>query len=242
MVVQCAANHGSPDRYEFLLLILQLLFSLRLSFSCYPHVFTRAYFGNINFFGGGGDTSAKASSMLADLEATNSEAMFVFLSDVWLDVAAVTDRLRRLFSGYSSFPPTAFVLCGNFLSSVGERGYSARLKEHLKLLGEMIAEFPQLVSGSQFFFVPGPADPGSPNIFPRPPLPSALTADLARLVPSARFLTNPARVQYCTQEIVIFREDIATKMCRNTLHFPETGDVPGHFAKTITCQVLTPLF
>ena len=64
--------------------------------------------------------------MLADLEATNSEAMFVFLSDVWLDVAAVTDRLRRLFSGYSSFPPTAFVLCGNFLSSVGERGYSAR--------------------------------------------------------------------------------------------------------------------
>ena len=197
---------------------------------------TRAYFGNINFFGGEGETSAQASTMLADLEATNTEAMFVFLSDVWLDQASVMERLKRLFSGYSAFPPTAFVLCGNFLSCVGEPGYPAKLKEHLKLLGEMIAEFPTLVAESKFYLVPGPADPGSPNIFPRPPLPSFVTADLAKLVPCASFLTNPARVRYCTQEIVIFREDIATKMCRNAIHFPETGDVPGHLAKTLTCQ------
>jgi DNA polymerase epsilon subunit 2 len=197
---------------------------------------TRAYFGSINFFGGGGETSAKASTVLAELEATNSEAMIVFLSDVWLDLTSVMDRLRKLLQGYSAFPPTAFVLCGNFLSSPGESGYAARLREHLKLLGELIAEFPQLAAESQFLLVPGPADPGSPNIFPRPALPAHLTAELARLVPSARFLTNPARVQYCTQEIVIFREDIATKLCRNAIHFPESGEVPDHFAKTITCQ------
>ena len=197
---------------------------------------TRAYFGNVNFFGGGGDTSAKASTMLAELEATNTEAMFVFLSDVWLDVPSVMERLRRLFVGYSSFPPTAIVLCGNFLSCVGEQGYASKLREHLKLLGELVAEFPQLVAESRLLLVPGPADPGSPNIFPRPPLPPSLTQDLARLVPSAQFLTNPARVQYCTQEIVIFREDIATKLCRNAIHFPETGEVAEHFTKTITCQ------
>ena len=33
-----------------------------------------------------------------------------------------------------------------------------------------------------------------------------------------------------------------TKMCRNSIYYPETGDVSAHFAKTITCQAhLTPL-
>merc|ERR1712013_816697 len=128
---------------------------------------------------------------------------------------AVTDRLRRLFAGYNAFPPTAFVLAGNFLSSVGDSNYAIKLREHLKQLGEMIAEFPALVAESQFYLVPGPADPGSPPIFPRPPLPTHLTQDFARLVPNAKFLSNPARVQYCTQEIVIFREDIVT-LCTGT--------------------------
>ena len=56
--------------------------------------------------------------------------------------------------------------------------------------------------------------------FTRPPLPSHLTADLRRKVPSAEFPGNPCRLLYCTQEMVIFREDIMTKMCRNCLHFP----------------------
>merc|ERR1712179_85852 len=121
-------------------------------------------------------------------------------------------------------------------SCVGEPGYAAKLREHFKMLGEMIAEFPQLAEESMFFFVPGPTDPGSPNIFPRPPLPSHVTQDLSKNLPNVQFLSNPARVQYCTQEIVIFREDIVTKLCRNSIYFPETGEIPSHFAKTITCQ------
>jgi len=201
-----------------------------------PSNTTRAYFGNVNFFGGPSETSLKTSTVLADMEVNNPDAMFVFLSDVWLDKVSVTERLRRLFTGYNSMPPTAFVFCGNFLSTVGEPGYAGKLKEQFKLLGEMISQFSELASHSKFLFVPGPADPGSPNIFPRPPLPTHVTQDLAKLVPKAQFLTNPARVQYCTQEIVIFREDIVTKLCRNAIYFPETGEIPSHFAKTITCQ------
>jgi len=201
-----------------------------------PSATTRAYFGNVNFFGGPSDTSLKTSTALAEMEVNNPDSMFVFLSDIWLDNVSVVERLRRLFSGYNSMPPTAFVLCGNFLSCVGEPGYATKLREHFKMLGEMIAEFPQLAEDSMFFFVPGPADPGSPNIFPRPPLPSHVTQDLSRNLPKVQFLSNPARVQYCTQEIVIFREDIVTKLCRNSIYFPETGEIPSHFAKTITCQ------
>jgi len=207
-----------------------------------PSNTTRAYFGNVNFFGGPSETSLKTSTVLADMEVNNPDAMFVFLSDVWLDKVSVIDRLRRLFNGYNSMPPTAFVFCGNFLSTVGEHGYAGKLKEQFKMLGEMISQFSELASHSMFLFVPGPADPGSPNIFPRPPLPIHVTQDLAKMVPKAQFLTNPARVQYCTQEIVIFREDIVTKLCRNAIYFPETGEIPSHFAKTITCQAhLAPL-
>ena len=38
------------------------------------------------------------------------------------------------------------------------------------------------------------------------------------------------------QEIVIFREDIVTKMCRNCVYFPESGDIPSHFGRTILSQ------
>jgi len=201
-----------------------------------PSSTTRAYFGNINFFGGPSETSLKTSTVLCEMEANNTDAMFVFLSDVWLDNVSVVEKLRTLFAGYNSMPPTAFVLCGNFLSCVGESGYSSKLKDHFKMLGEMIAGYPQLAAESMFLFVPGPADPGSPNIFPRPPLPRHITKELQKNVPNAKLLSNPARVQYCTQEIVIFREDIVTKMCRNAIYFPETGEIPTHFAKTITCQ------
>ena len=76
------------------------------------------------------------------------DAMFCFLSDVWLDQVNVTDHLRKLFAGYNSMPPSVFVFCGNFLSQVGEANYARKLREHLKLLGEMISEYEHIASQS----------------------------------------------------------------------------------------------
>jgi len=45
----------------------------------------RSCFGNINFFGGPSLTSVKTSAKLQQLESSNDDAMFVFLSDIWLD-------------------------------------------------------------------------------------------------------------------------------------------------------------
>jgi DNA polymerase epsilon subunit 2 len=51
--------------------------------------FCRSYFGNINFFGGFGNQCAKSSTKLKQIEQENQDAMFVFLSDVWLDQVKV---------------------------------------------------------------------------------------------------------------------------------------------------------
>lgn len=62
----------------------------------------------------------------------------------------------------------------------------------------------------------------------RPALPDYVSEEFRKRVPKSVFATNPCRIQYCTQEIVVFREDILTKMCRNCVHFPETGDISTH--------------
>nr|KAF6393284.1 DNA polymerase epsilon 2, accessory subunit [Pipistrellus kuhlii] len=63
-----------------------------------PSSTTRAYYGNINFFGGPSNTSVKTSAKLKQLEDENKDSMFVFISDVWLDQAEVLEKLHTMFS------------------------------------------------------------------------------------------------------------------------------------------------
>ncbi|KFW76731.1 DNA polymerase epsilon subunit 2, partial [Manacus vitellinus] len=208
-----------------------------------PSATTRAFYGNINFFGGPSSSSVKASAKLKQLEEENEDAMFVFLSDVWLDQAEVLEKLHMMFSGYSSAPPTCFFFCGNFSSAPYGKNQIQSLKGSLKALADIICEHPSIHKSSRFVFVPGPEDPGPGSILPRPPLAENITQEFRQLVPFSVFTTNPCRIQYCTQEIIIFREDLVNKMCRNCVRFPSSNmDIPNHFVKTILSQGhLTPL-
>ncbi|XP_065057553.1 DNA polymerase epsilon subunit 2-like [Rhopilema esculentum] len=202
-----------------------------------PSTVTRAHFGNINFFGGPSPTCVAASEKLKKIEQENQDAMFVFLSDVWLDQPKVMAKLRILFGGYAEVPPTLFVLCGNFCSKPYGTNYFKTMKGLFQDLANLIAEFQSLVENSRFVFVPGPQDPGPGNILPRPKIPENITHALKEKVPFSLFATNPCRIQYCTQEIIIMREDIVNKMCRNCIHLPSDSEsVPTHFVKTLQAQ------
>uniref|UniRef100_A0A670Y1Q0 DNA polymerase II subunit 2 n=1 Tax=Pseudonaja textilis TaxID=8673 RepID=A0A670Y1Q0_PSETE len=202
-----------------------------------PSAITRAYYGNINFFGGPSSTSVKSSAKLKQMEEENEDAMFVFLSDVWLDQAEVLENLRIMFSGYSAIPPTCFFFCGNFSSTPYGKNQIQSLKGTWNLSPSCF------FNKSRFVFVPGSEDPGPGSILPRPPLTENITEEFRQQVPFSVFTTNPCRVQYCTQEIIIFREDLVNKMCRNCVRFPNSSlDIPNHFVKTILSQGhLTPL-
>ncbi|XP_046401886.1 DNA polymerase epsilon subunit 2 isoform X1 [Ischnura elegans] len=203
---------------------------------------SRAYFGNLNVFGGPSPTNIKSSSKLFKIEQTNEDGIIVFLSDVWLDQIKVLQKLKVLFRGYSHFPPIAFVLMGNFLSTQHRSTYAHTLKSCLKDLADIIVEYPPILQNSRFIFVPGPIDPASANILPRTPLPRFVIKEFSEKIPSAIFASNPCRIQYCTKEIIVLRHDMVTKLCRNTIHFPSSGEIPDHFAKTIICQAtLSPI-
>lgn len=66
---------------------------------CNCYIISRAYYGNINFFGGPSATSVKTSTKLKQLEEENEDAMFVIVSDVWLDSEEVMEKLNIMFSG-----------------------------------------------------------------------------------------------------------------------------------------------
>ncbi|KAL6041608.1 hypothetical protein STEG23_034739 [Scotinomys teguina] len=131
-----------------------------------PSSTTRAYYGNINFFGGPSNASVKTSAKLRQLEDENKDAMFVFVSDVWLDQVQVLEKLHIMFSGYSPAPPTCFILCGNFSSAPYGKNQVQAMKDSLKSLADIICEYPSIHQSSRFVFVPGPEDPGFGSILP----------------------------------------------------------------------------
>ena len=62
--------------------------------------------------------------------------------------------------------------------------------------------------------------PSTLGSLPRAPLATKFTSHLASKVPNAIFATNPCRVRFYAQEIVIFRDDILKKMQR---HYKNNG-------------------
>lgn len=204
---------------------------------------TRSYFGSVNFFGGPSSTCAKSSVKLSAMMNENQDSMFVLISDVHLDDPRVMEKLATIFMGYVDAPPTAFVFMGNFSSKPYGPQKNQKLRENFKALGDLILGHPDLVGKSQFLFVPGPQDPSQANVLPRPPLPPAVVGGVSERVPGAHFCSNPARIQFCTREMVVFSEDLMSRFCRNSIRFPtKSGNLPAHFVKTLLAQAhLCPL-
>ncbi|XP_059610878.1 DNA polymerase epsilon subunit 2 [Phlebotomus argentipes] len=194
---------------------------------------SRAYFGTANTWGGRSKSLLKYSQRLKTVELTDTEATIIFLSDCWLDDATVMQKLRVLFEGYDDSPPVAIVLMGPFTRNPE---HYRLLKEKFTELANIIAQCPSIMAKTDVVLVPAVDDPPTSNILPRPALPDFLVAELRRKVPRVIAATNPCRLQYCTQQITIFRMDLVTKLCRNAIRFPESGPIEEHVARTLVCQ------
>lgn len=186
---------------------------------------SRAYFGVANYWGGKSKTLLKTSHRLAEIERQDTDATIIFLSDCWLNDSIVMDKLKCLFTGYDDCPPSAIVMMGPFTKNVTE---IYNLKYCFSQLGDIIGACPQIKSETDIILVPSLDDPAAPSILPRPPLPDHLLIDFRKKVPRCIPTTNPCRLQYCTQQILVTRIDLITKLCRNVLKFPETGELSNH--------------
>jgi DNA polymerase epsilon subunit 2 len=193
--------------------------------------------GRVDFLGLPMPTDAEREQMKS-MEQDNEDAMFVVLSDVHLDNPSVMEKLHDLFTGFDvhSKKPPLFLFIGNFVSrpcgTGPEQVSMSQFREYLGKLGELIASFPALVEQSTFVLVPGPDDLGAANVLPRPPFPHMITKlfyealgeyEHARIT----FASNPCRIKYYSQEIVVMRDNMIKKLRRNCVLTPvDTMDDP----------------
>lgn len=204
-----------------------------------------------NLFGGHFDFSR--SEQLLQLEKQAENSVFLFLSDVALDNSRVLAGIRHLFEGYldDNVVPTLVVFMGNFLSHpFGQNVTDVQaLQDGFSQLGTMIKnDFEPLAQSTTFVFIPGTNDVGPGNVLPRPALPKMITKpflDAMGASPNIHFATNPCRIRYMTQEIVLMRDDIMQKMVRHCAIKPdlsESGLMCEHLVKTVIDQAyLCPL-
>ncbi|CAJ0959396.1 unnamed protein product, partial [Mesorhabditis belari] len=203
---------------------------------------TRKACGNTNWFGGEEKLCFRANPKLIKLGSLHQDASIVVLSDVHLDDPLVLACLRHLFTGFISAPPAAFVFCGNFCSRSRQPDTMQLLDKGFRRLSDAINEYATYYANSHFIFVPGPDDPSSQYVLPRPHLPVSLFRYMQK-VPNCSFGSNPVRIQFASSEIIVFREDVIEKMCRHAIRVPsDSKEVWSAAVHTILSQAhLSPL-
>ncbi|KDQ64598.1 hypothetical protein JAAARDRAFT_145515 [Jaapia argillacea MUCL 33604] len=217
---------------------------------CESRETARSIYGHIDFLGQGATTLVEDAQFATRIQAELPELCFFFISDLWLDHPDTFNGLRKMFDNCveNSFIPKVIVFCGNFTSKGIAHGHGRdiqRYQDNFDSLADLLASYPQLTRSTHFLFIPGPLDLTSNSLLPRRPLLSSFTAKLRAKVPRVHFGSNPCRIKFAGQEVVVFREDCMTRMLRNLVGVkPDIGrdDLQRYLVQTILDQShLAPL-
>ncbi|KAI0987922.1 hypothetical protein GJ496_001174 [Pomphorhynchus laevis] len=204
---------------------------------------SRSQYSNLNLFVR--DESCHWSNeRLRDIEYHSENNIIVILTDVYLNSHTSLKALRALFTGYSTRdpPPTAFIFCGNFLSTIAPVK-EEDLKQGFLNISKIILQFETLCNECWFIFVMGPEDYGLDVAFPRPQI-KHYEECFGNRLKYLSVCSNPVWLTYCTQTFVIFREDLLQKLLKNCINkrmSPEKN-ISQHMIRTILSQAhLCPL-
>lgn len=151
--------------------------------------------------------------------------------------------------------PISFVLMGNFVRYAvmagGGSGGSIEYKEYFDTLAMALSDYPTILQTATFIFVPGDNDPwtsafcaGAATILPRSGIPDIFTSRVKRAFAAANaerlssgdrgvggeaiWSSNPARISLFgpVQEIVLFRDDMSSRLQRGALKFSPSAQEP----------------
>jgi len=187
---------------------------------CESRETARSIFGHVDFLGKGATTPLEDVQHAARIQRDFSGMNFFFFSDVWLDQADTFRGLQKIFDNCieNNFIPKVIVFCGNFTSAGIAQGNSRdvqRYQEGFDSLADLIASYALITRGTHFVFVPGPLDLTVNSVLPRKPLLSSFTARLRSKIPKIHLTSNPCRLKFFGLEMVVFRDDLMSRMLRN---------------------------
>ena len=142
-------------------------------------------------------------------EVEMEDQHIVMLSDVWLDVPAVVERLAGLLNSYNQQPtealPAVILLMGSFFSREYGRGSEDDqiVTECFDRLGNLLASFERVVAATRVVMVPDRQDPRATAVVPRGPIPDEFTGGLREAVPGIEMASNPTRIRLYSREVVV---------------------------------------
>ena len=117
-----------------------------------------------------------------------------------------------------------FVISGSFLKgpkSCLSQSYFVFFEEKFKQFFKAIEQnYSLMTSKCKFIFVPSHDDPISTLQLPKGSLPMGEDFITKNTNLNVHFTSNPSRIKYFTQEIVIFRDDLMSRMQRNCIVVP----------------------
>lgn len=132
----------------------------------------------------------------------------------------------------------AIIMTGSFVSrpltatngSLSLISSSENYKNNFDNFAELLSKYPLVVNSCKFVLIPGSNDPwqsthslgrSSLNPLPQNPVPKVFVTRLERLLPKGNLILgwNPMRINYISQEIVLFRDDLMNKLKRNDIVF-----------------------
>lgn len=215
-----------------------------------PRATARSIYGHIDFLGKGATSILQDAHLAVRVREELQDMHFFFLSDVHLDVPNTLRNLQRMFDNCieNDFIPQVIVLCGNFSSKSISQGSGRdiqRYEDGFDALADLIAQYPPITRTAHFVLVPGPQDLTLNSILPRRPIMSSFTSKLKNKIPKIHFASNPCRIKFFDQEIVIFREDMMSKILRNMVGAKldvSSSDLKRYLVQTILDQMhLSPL-
>ncbi|KAM5540454.1 hypothetical protein V8D89_005912 [Ganoderma adspersum] len=211
---------------------------------CESREAARSIFGHIDFLGRGATTLLEDKQFAGRVQLELPDLRFFVLSDVWLDRPDTLLGLRKMFDNCmeNSFIPKVIVLCGNFTSVGIPQGNGREVRKYqdnFEALADLIVSYPLLTRTTHFVLVPGPLDVTVNSVLPRQPIISSFVSRLKSRVPTVHFATNPCRIKFFEQEIVIFREDLMSRMLRNLVGVKpdvKNDDLKRYLVQTILDQ------
>ncbi|KAK7205188.1 DNA polymerase alpha/epsilon subunit B-domain-containing protein [Myxozyma melibiosi] len=195
---------------------------------------SREAYGYLDFMGVGnvGSTpdgrfdKAIEEKMVAEEKRKGKRGKIVVLGgEMHLDDAKTFEALARVFAILEEAPPMAVVLCGSFLSiPFYNNGVSSTYKDNFDQLAQLLSKYPTLAKTSTFIFVPGNNDPwgstasaGGAMLWPQRGVPEIFSSQVRRVLRKSVWTSNPCRICYYSQEIVICRDDLASRLRRNNV-------------------------
>ncbi|CAI4037027.1 hypothetical protein SMKI_16G3260 [Saccharomyces mikatae IFO 1815] len=169
------------------------------------------------------------------LEKELIDHKFVILgANLFLDDLKVMTALSKVLQKLNDDPPTLLLWQGSFTSvpvfaSMSSRNISSstQYKNNFDALAMLLSRFDNLTENTTMIFIPGPNDLwgsmvslGASGTLPQDPIPSAFTKKINKVCKNIVWSSNPARIAYLSQEIIIFRDDLSERFKRHHMEFP----------------------